>query len=174
MPHVRIADIETAAREYSACVKTLRNLHDGLNDAITKARSVFIDDIKAASADTGEKYQMLMTLVSDAQELFQDKKTWTIAGVRLGYKKLPGKLEILNPEATIKRLREEFPEVATASINVKETLVKKALGTLSADTLKKLGISVTNDTDEPFIKLTDDEVQKLIEAMIAEQARCAE
>lgn len=174
MPHVRIADIETAAREYSACVKTLRNLHDGLNETITKARNLFINDIKTASADAGEKYQMLMTLVSSAQELFQDKKTWTIAGVRLGYKKLPGKLEILNPEATIKRLREEFPEVANIAINIKETLVKKALGTLNADALKKLGISVTNDTDEPFIKLTDDEVQKLIEAMIAEQAKASQ
>lgn len=174
MPHIRIADIETAAQEYSRAVKLLRNLHDGMTDAVTKARSVFINQIKEAASDAGEKYQMLMTLVQEAPELFKDTKTWTMHGVRMGYKKLPGKLEIPNPEATIKRMREEFRELAATAISVKESVVKKALSGQPADVLKKLGIAITCDTDAPFIKLTDDEVQKLIDAMIAQQAKEAE
>lgn len=174
MAHVRIADIETAAREYGDAVKILRNLHDGMNDAITKARSVFINQIKDAASDAGEKHQMLMTLLTSAPELFKDTKTWTMHGVRLGYKKLPGKLEVLNPEATIKRMREDFQELAATAISVKETVVKKALSGQPADVLKKLGINVTCDTDAPFIKLTDDEVQKLIDAMIAQASQEAE
>ena len=45
---------------------------------------------------------------------------------------------------------------------------------MPASDLKKLGVNIVQDTDVAFVKLTDDEVQKLIEAMIKESAKVAE
>lgn len=168
MAHVRIADIEMAAKEYGEAVQALRTLHDGMNDAISKAKSLFIEQVKTAAQQAGERHRLLMTLIEDAPELFKETKTWTLHGVRMGYKKMPGKMEILNPESTIKRMREDFPELAVTAIAVKESVVKKALSAQPAEVLKKLGISITCDTDAPFIKLTDDEVQKLIDLITSE------
>ena len=61
-----------------------------------------------------------------------------------------------------------------AYLNTKVSVVKKAIDKLPADVLQKLGISITSNSLEAFIKLTDDEVQKLIEAMIKESAKVAE
>ena len=65
-------------------------------------------------------------------------------------------------------------ENAALYINTKSSVVKKALDNLPASDLKKLGVNIVQDSDVAFVKLTDDEVQKLIEAMIKESAKVAE
>ena len=98
----------------------------------------------------------------------------TVSGVKFGYQKKKGKLEIVNEDATIAKLKELYGENASLYINTKTSIVKKALDSLPASDLKKLGINIVQDTDVAFVKLTDDEVQKLIEAMIKESAKVAE
>ncbi len=54
------------------------------------------------------------------------------------------------------------------------SVFKKAIDKLPADVLQKLGISITSNSLEVFIKLVDDEVQKLIENIVKESAKVAE
>ena len=171
---MKLLEIEEAARDFSAKSKILRNYHEDLNSEIETVKGRYIDKIKEVSGLAGESYQLLLTLVKDASELFQEKKSMTISGVKFGYQKKKGKLEILNEEATINKIKENYADKAELYINTKYSLVKKALDTLPAMDLKKLGVSVIQDTDEAFVKLTDDEVQKLIEAMVKESAKVAE
>lgn len=172
--HVRLSDIEQAARDFSAKSKTLRNYHEELNSKIEALKQEYIEDIKQASCDAGESYQMLLTLINDASDLFKDKKSMTVSGVKFGYQKKKGKLEIVNEDATIAKLKELYGDNASLYINTKISVVKKALDNLPASDLKKLGVNIVQDTDVAFVKLTDDEVQKLIEAMIKESAKVAE
>ena len=172
--HVRLSDIEQAARDFSAKSKTLRNYHEELNSKIEALKQEYIEDIKQASCDAGESYQMLLTLINDASDLFKDKKSMTVSGVKFGYQKKKGKLEIVNEDATISKLKELYGDNASLYINTKLSIVKKALDSLPASDLKKLGVNIVQDTDVAFIKLTDDEVQKLIEAMIKESAKVSE
>lgn len=171
---IRLSDIEQAARDFSAKSKILRNFHEQLNSEIDAVKSKYIEDIKQASCEAGESYQMLLTLINDAGDLFKDKKSMTVSGVKFGYQKKKGKLEIINEDATISKLKELYGENAALYINTKTSIVKKALDSLPASDLKKLGINIVQDTDVAFVKLTDDEVQKLIEAMIKESAKVAE
>ena len=172
--YVRLSDIEQAARDFSAKSKTLRNYHEELNSKIEALKQEYIEDIKQASCDAGESYQMLLTLINDASDLFKDKKSMTVSGVKFGYQKKKGKLEIVNEDATIAKLKELYGDNASLYINTKISVVKKALDNLPASDLKKLGVNIVQDTDVAFVKLTDDEVQKLIEAMIKESAKVAE
>ena len=172
--YVRLSDIERAARDFSAKSKTLRNYHEQLNSEVDAIKSKYLESIKAASIEAGESYQMLLTLINDASDLFKDKKSMTVSGVKFGYQKKKGKLEIINEDATIAKLKELYGDNASLYINTKMSVVKKALDSLPASDLKKLGINIVQDTDVAFIKLTDDEVQKLIEAMIKESAKVAE
>ena len=172
--HVRLSDIEQAARDFSAKSKTLRNYHEELNSKIEALKQEYIEDIKQASCDAGESYQMLLTLINDASDLFKDKKSMTVSGVKFGYQKKKGKLEIINEDVTISKLKELYGDNASLYINTKISVVKKALDNLPASDLKKLGVNIVQDTDVAFVKLTDDEVQKLIEAMIKESAKVAE
>lgn len=172
--YVRLSDIEKAARDFSAKSKTLRNYHEQLNSEVDAIKSKYLEDIKAASIEAGESYQMLLTLINDASDLFKDKKSMTVSGVKFGYQKKKGKLEIINEDATIAKLKELYGDNASLYINTKMSVVKKALDSLPASDLKKLGVNIVQDTDVAFVKLTDDEVQKLIEAMVKESAKVAE
>ncbi len=172
--YVRLSDIEKAARDYSAKSRILRNYHESLNSEIDAIKSKYLDNIKIASTEAGESYQLLMTLVQDAPDLFENKKNMTISGVKFGYQKKKGKLEIINEDATIKKLKELYGVDADTYINTKYSVVKKALDSLPASDLKKLGVNIVQDTDVAFVKLTDDEIQKIIEAIIKESAKVAE
>lgn len=171
--YVKLSDIERAARDFSAKSKTLRNYHEQLNSEIDAIKSKYLEDIKIASVEAGESYQMLLTLINDASDLFKDKKSMTVSGVKFGYQKKKGKLEIINEDVTISKLKEFYGDNASLYINTKISVVKKALDSLPASDLKKLGVNIVQDTDVVFVKLTDDEVQKLIEAMIKESAKVA-
>ncbi len=172
--YVKLSDIEQAARDFSAKSKTLRNYHEQLNSEIDAIKSKYLEDIKTASVEAGESYQMLLTLINDASDLFKDKKSMTVSGVKFGFQKKKGKLEIINEDVTISKLKELYGDNAVLYINTKSSVVKKALDNLPASDLKKLGVNIVQDTDVAFVKLTDDEVQKLIEAMIKESAKVAE
>ncbi len=172
--YVRLSDIERAARDFSAKSKTLRNYHEQLNNEIDAVKSKYLEDIKAASIEAGESYQMLLTLINDASDLFKDKKSMIVSGVKFGYQKKKGKLEIVNEDVTIDKLKELYGDKADLYINTKSSVIKKALDSLPASDLKKLGVNIVQDTDVAFIKLTDDEVQKLIDAMVKESAKVAE
>ena len=171
---IRLSDIERAARDFSAKSKTLRNFHEQLNSEIDAVKSKYIEDIKQASCEAGESYQMLLTLINDASDLFKDKKSMMVSGVKFGYQKKKGKLEIVNEDATISKLKELYGDNAALYINTKISIIKKALDSLPASDLKKLGVNIVQDSDVAFVKLTDDEVQKLIEAMVKESAKTAE
>lgn len=172
--YVRLSDIEKAARDFSAKSKVLRNYHEQLNSEVDAVKSKYLECIKAASVEAGESYQMLLTLINDAHDLFKEKKSMTVSNVKFGYQKKKGKIEIINEDATINKLKELYGDNAALYINTKLSVVKKALDSLPASDLKKLGINIVQDTDVAFIKITDDEVQKLIEAMVKESAKVAE
>ena len=130
--YVKLSDIEQAARDFSAKSKTLRNYHEQLNSEIDAIKSKYLEDIKQASCEAGESYQMLLTLINDASDLFKEKKSMTVSGVKFGYQKKKGKLEIINEDATISKLKELYGDSAALYINTKSSIVKKALDSLPA------------------------------------------
>ena len=63
-------------------------------------------------------------------------------------------------------IKKHFPELIEGLIRVKETPIKNALVEMAAVDLKKLGVSVENDTDEVFIKATDSEIDKIVDGIL--------
>lgn len=173
MATVNLKDLETAAKEFSIKSRVLRNIKESLDAEIDEVKSKYIEELKKASSEAGESYQMLLTLVESSEELFSDKKSMSINNVKFGYRKKTGKIEIDNEEFTINKLQELFPENADMYLSKKISISKKALDSLTAAELKKIGVNVIQDSSEAFVKLTDDEVQKLIDALVKESAKMA-
>lgn len=173
MATAKLTDLENAAKEFSAASKILRNIKEELDTEIDAVKAKYSAAFADASKNAGEAYQMLLTLVEDSEELFLDKKSMSINNVKFGYRKKSGKIEIDNEEFTINKLQELFPENADLYLSKKISVSKKALDSLTAAELKKVGVNVIQDTSEAFVKLTDDEVQKLIDALVKESAKMA-
>lgn len=125
------------------------------------------DAVKAMAVRYGELY----TALDGSKTQFEVKKTRTFSGVKVGYQKQPGRLEIRDEENTIALIRETVPAAqAELLIRARESVDKKACADLTAADLKRLGIRITDDTDVIVIKPTDGEIDKLVAALLSAAA----
>lgn len=158
--------IEGAAKQYSKERGILAGLVTTLNDEILKLNRKALPSIKKAVNATKEAEAKLEVLLKGNADLFTKPRTWTIHGIKFGFSKQKGCIEIPNVDNTIKLIRKHFPQKADLLIVQKESISKDALGNISVDDLKKIGCKVIADTDAVVIKPTDSNVDKLVVALL--------
>lgn len=159
-------DIESKAKTHAAARLALTNHVALLNaeiEAVKQKRLKKLRDLVATATSTGDE---LLEMVRESEELFKKPKSVVLHNVKLGFKKLPGKIDIANPDQTIKLIKKHFPELADNLIDTKETPSKQGLNTCDAATLKKVGVTVTSDTDVAFISDPASEVDKIVDALL--------
>ena len=154
------ARIHAKARaELESCVMLLKIEMD----AIKRKRMAKLKNAIAAATESGVT---LLALVQESPELFRKPKSALLHGIKLGFKKEKGKLEIIDPDKTITLIRKHFPELADVLIATKESPSKEGLNACDAATLKKVGVTVTSDTDVAFITDPSSEIDKLVSALL--------
>ena len=82
MATAKLTELETAAKEFSAASKILRNIKEELDTEIDAVKAKYSTAFAEASKNAGEAYQMLLTLVESSEELFLDKKSMSINNVK--------------------------------------------------------------------------------------------
>jgi hypothetical protein len=122
--------------------------------------------LKAAVNKAAETSEALRALVEESPELFTKPKSVVFHGIKLGYQKEKGKIEWDDPDLVIKLIRRHLPELADTLIVTTEKPSKDALNNLSAAELKKIGVTITSDSDAVFIRATDSEVDKMVSALL--------
>lgn len=169
-----MTEIEQLTRDYSEARAYLTGVVTALQTELERLKPPALPLIRKAVGDTGEAHGRLHAAVEASPELFTKPKTITIAGIRVGYMKQKGKVVIEDEEKTIARIRKLLPEdQAVLLINVKESVHKPSVYDLVAADLKRLGISITDDEDAVVIKPVDGEVDKLVNALLAEAEKAA-
>lgn len=139
-------------REEQEAVK--RKLMTGVRNALARAR---------------DAYDQLRELVEDSPELFEKPKTRTLHGVRVGWMKQRGKLLWEDDRTVIDALRKVLGEEAEGFIKVSEKPLATRLQDLPAKDLRRIGVTVTDDTEVVVIKTADDALDKLIDALIGDE-----
>jgi len=158
--------IEGAAKHYSKERGILADLVTSLNDEILRLNRKALPAIKKAVNATKEAEAKLEALLKNNAALFVKPRTWTVHGMKVGYAKQAGRIEIPDVDKSIKLIRKHFPEKADLLIVQKESISKDALGNITVDDLKKIGCKVIADTDAVVIKPTDSNVDKLVTALL--------
>lgn len=162
-------EIERAAQAYADARSTLTAHVQELNNEIELAKRGRLAAIRRAVARAADKQSELSALIADNRALFDKPKTRVLHGVKVGYQKQPGAIEIADETATLERIKKMFAEdreMLEQLIKTTEKPIKDALGELSGDKLKKLGVKVTDDTDKVIIKPADSEVDKIVDALL--------
>jgi hypothetical protein len=162
-------EIEVAAKRYTGARAVLKLLVMELNGEIEAVKKARLTAIRNAVARAAERHDALFALVDGGRSLFEKPKSRVLHGVRVGFVKKPGAIDIGDEDATLKRIKKMFADdeqTLALLIKTKETPIKSGLGELTADQLKKLGVAVTNDADVPFIKPVDSGVDKLVQALL--------
>jgi hypothetical protein len=159
-------EYEQLAKAYAEAQQNLKQtvvLIGAEMNAVKRRRLAKLRAAVAKAKDTGDA---LLAAVAESPLQFRKPKSQTVHGVKFGWKKQKGKIEIANEEQTIKLIRKHLPELADALIATTEKPSKEAMNNLSADQLKKIGVTVTSDTDVAFISSVDSEVDKIVAALL--------
>lgn len=166
-----LKDIEGITKIFSDRRNALAEKVQAVEDEIAAVRRRHLASLKKAVQGYTDSYTALHSIIEEAPELFKKPKTVTLHGIRVGFKKEKGKLEWDNDDRVVKLLKKLRPDDWDVYVKVTEKPLKTALEQMSAAELKKIGIQVTEDTDEVFIKSTDSEIDKLVAALLKDAER---
>lgn len=167
-----IATIEELTLYYASARQLLTQRVQQLQDELEAVKRKHLDGIRSSVNIVAGHHDQLRAALQEAPALFAKPRTRTLHGVKVGFTKQPGKVVIDDEEAVIKRIRKLLPDAqAELLIRVRASVHKPAVYDLTAGDLKRLGITVTNDEDAVVIKPVDGEVDRLVNALLAEAER---
>ena len=167
---LRLDKIEDQAREYATANAATLRLAADLKAAIAAICAAHVGKIKTAAQAAAVEREILMALLANAADLFAaPRRSLTVDGVRVGWKKERGKVVIADEAATVQRIRERLPEdQAELLIRRAEKVHKPGVYDLTAADLKRLGIQIEADSDAPFIKDIEVPIDKLVAGLMDE------
>jgi predicted Zn-dependent protease with MMP-like domain len=166
-----LAEIEDLTKKYSGAFDALSKEMRDLNNAIEFLKRERMKVIKKTIDQTVEKSLALEMAINDSPELFVRPRTIILHGIKIGFVKGKGKIEIPDESNTCKLIRKHFPEQSEVLIITNERPSKEALNNLAAADLKKIGVTIIEAADEVVIKATDGEVEKMVNAFLRESKK---
>ena len=171
---------EMTMREISRLCKNYADACDGLEELIHEIRTdqrravrtkmrrlVTVADHKKKAEDE------LRSALEDAPELFEKPRTRAIEGIKVGYRKLPGKAVVEDEERLVELIRKKLPDREDALVRTKVTVDKAALKNLTVRQLASIGVTLSEDTDEIVIQAAQTDLDKLVAVLFADDEEAA-
>ena len=166
-----LTEIETLCRRYAEELNALDALTERIQYARRKAVHDKLQALKQCVSRVSACKDEITDALASAPALFEKPRTRSFDGIKVGFRKQKGKVVLDDEPATILRIRERLPvEQAELLIRIKESVVKEAVNDLTAADLKRLGIRLTQDTDEPVINAARTDLDKLVDALLEDGA----
>lgn len=166
----QLKDIEGLARAYADAYAELGDDVAVLENSIREIRRKMLPRIKRAADKAAQAKQSLTAAVESAPALFVKPRTRLLHGIKVGFAKQKGTVELGDEAAVIRRIRKLLPEdQAELLIRTQESVHKQAVYDLSVEDLKRLGISITNDSDRVVVKVADSDIEKLVDALLKDE-----
>ena len=158
--------IEVKAKAHAQAREKLSEIVTALRDGIEALKRSHMTKLKAAVNKAVETSEELRALVEKSPTLFVKPKSVIFYGIKAGYRKEKGKIEFDDADKVIKLIRKHFPEQADVLIITEEKPSKEAINKLTAEQVKKIGVTITSDTDVAFVSSTDSEIDKMVGALL--------
>lgn len=163
-----------AAREHSRDRALLSDRVSTLQDEIERLKRRYLPGIRNAAAKSRESRQALATLIEENPSDFKRPRTLEISGIKFGFQKQKGKIVFKTAETVISAIKKKLPGKASLIIETVQKIKKGELNKLSVEEAKKIGLTVTQDTDAILIKSTTDDIDKLVAKMLEENGKDAD
>jgi hypothetical protein len=164
-----LSEIEKLAKNLSDARLNLKEGLDELESEIAAIKKRFMPALRRAIDRAATSHKLLHAAIGEAPELFIKPKTVIFHGIRCGYMKGKGDITWEDTAQVVRLIKKNFPDSADVLLKISETPVKTALAALSVSDLKKIGVTVIETGDEVFVKPTDSEIDKLINALLKDE-----
>lgn len=161
-----MSEIERRTRHFSVAHEMLRERVRKLEDEIEAAKRRLLPGIKSAVQQAAEKKAALRAEVERHPDLFERPRTVVLHGIKVGMQKGKGGVEWDDAGSVVGRIERLMPDQAEGLVTVTKRPNKSGLQQLTATDLKRIGCRLVNTGDEPVIKPTDGDVEKVVEALL--------
>ena len=167
MPAMKM--IIALCRTYNDAREALQDVHDEIaaerRQAIRRRRR----RLEARAADVSTAKEALRDEIAASPELFVKPRTRALEGIKVGFRKLPGRFEMADEARSIKRIRERMPEREDEFVRIKESVDRGALKKLATGELARIGVTLVETGEEVVIAIAKtDNLDKLVEALFAD------
>lgn len=164
---MNLIEIQQFTEAFSREHRALTVIVQTIESEVAAVRKRYLKRIMEQVSLTAARKAELLCALERSKDLFEKPRTRVFDGVKVGYRKLEGKIIIADENKTIEKIYQMFPdEAGDAYVKTEMTPIKDALQTLDAATLKKLGVQITADTDAVVIKTLDSEIEKIVAALL--------
>ncbi|MBS0414383.1 MAG: hypothetical protein JSR68_08420 [Proteobacteria bacterium] len=174
-----IEAMRKTAADYASARDRLAALVQAMKDEMSTIERGAMPDILRAARRISALHNDLAEAITEHPESFVKPRTVVVDGLKFGLQKQKGRMTWDNDDklcARIDKLTEDgviTTEQAERCISVTYRAVAAGLEQLDARVLKRLGVTVTADTDAPIIKSVDGAVEKLVTSIVREATRDA-
>ena len=161
-----LSTIEDACRKLGAARDDLRGTVELLQADIKRAQDRYRRELQRRIDAVANAHAIALELVQAAPSLFAKPRSYQWHGVKVGYQKGRGKIEVANEDKFPDRVDQYCPGERAALVKTTHKPVLAALANLDAKLLKRLGVTITDADDEAFVKAVDSELDKLVKALV--------
>lgn len=166
-----LEEIQSLAKKFADARGVVKKRVDTLQDEINSAKRRLIPGITTAVASARDAQSELERAIAESRSLFVSPKSITVHGIRCGVAKGKGKVTWAkgSTEKIVAAIEKKLSEKASVLIKIEKKPIKAALSALSVDELKSIGCTVIGAGEHVFVKATDDDVDKLVAALLDQQ-----
>ncbi len=167
-----LTDIQALAKTFADARGVLAERVQALQDELETIKRRRLPGIKLAVAAARDAQDELVRAIDASRPLFTNPKTITAHGIRCGIQKGKGKITWAKgaDDKIVAAIERKLAAKASVLIRIEKKPIKKALSGLTVDELKAIGCTVTEVGEQVFVKATDDDVDKLVSALLDEKA----
>lgn len=168
------------AASYAAARDKLAALVQAMKDEISTIERGAMPDILRAARKIAALHNDLAADIAAHPECFARPRTIVVDGLKFGLQKQRGKMTWDSDDQLVARIDKLAAEGALTHEQAVMLVVNQprpvaaALEQLDGKLLKRLGVTVTADTDAPLIKSVDGDVEKTVSAIVKQAVKGAE
>ena len=166
-------DIVSLARQYAKARDALEETGEEIRQLQRKAVRDRLRGLRNRVAETAAAHEALSAAIEGRPDLFVKPRTVAVDGVKFGFRKQAGALDVGDEAQAIELLRKKLPGLADTLIVTKEALDKKGLRKLPATDLARIGVTIGNATDDVVIAVAESDIDKLVAALLDSEEEAA-
>ena len=168
MAEKTMEDIEGLTERFALARDDLRHELETLEAAVKRLKESRLKPLRELVSGATNAHDELNAAIDDSKALFVKPKSRVLHGIKVGYQKSKGSLSFVSDALVVALIRKHFGDRQALLIKVTESPVKAALEKLPAADLKKIGVTVVPGIDRVLIKPADSEIDKLVDALLAD------
>ncbi len=166
-----ISDVERQAAAFAQSHKRLSERARRLQLRVAELQRQARSELRALADTAAQDRAALVAAIEAAPGMFAKPRTQRLSGVRVGFRKKPGRIEFTDEQKVIERIRALLPaDQAYMLIRTRESVEKKALADIELSDLRRIGVRLTDDEDVVVVDPGDRDLDRFIAALIADAA----